>query len=55
VKNLTTGTVDILKEVRAEVEHLPQQKRRDFLLNGLKLAVDSTVAAVHLLHGKFSI
>jgi len=45
VKRLSENTTDLLKEIKAEAAELPQKKRRDFLLNGLKLSVGSALAA----------
>ena len=45
VKKLSENTTDLLKEIKAEAAELPQKKRRDFLLNGLKLSVGSALAA----------
>jgi sulfane dehydrogenase subunit SoxC len=44
VKNLSDQTTDILKEIKTEAAELPKNKRRDFLLNGLKLAAGTTLA-----------
>lgn len=45
MKKLSENTTDLLKEIKAEAAELPQKKRRDFLLNGLKLSVGSALAA----------
>lgn len=45
MKRLSENTTDLLKEIKAEAAELPQKKRRDFLLNGLKLSVGSALAA----------
>lgn len=44
MKNLSDQTTDILKEIKTEAAELPKNKRRDFLLNGLKLAAGTTLA-----------
>ncbi len=45
MKDLEKEQTNILNEIRSEAVQLPQQKRRDFLLNGIKLAFGTTFAA----------
>ena len=44
MKNLSEQTTGLLKEIKAEAAELPQKKRRDFLLNGLKLTAGTALA-----------
>jgi sulfane dehydrogenase subunit SoxC len=45
VKKLSKNTTDLLQEIKAEAVELPQNKRRDFMLNGLKLTAGTALAA----------
>lgn len=45
MKNLSEEkTADLLKEIKTEAAELPQKKRRDFMLNGLKLTAGTALA-----------
>ncbi len=44
MKDFPAKTQDALKEIKAEAAELPLQKRRDFLLNGIKLTMGATLA-----------
>jgi len=44
VKKLSKNTTDLLQEIKAEAAELPQKKRRDFMLNGLKLTAGTALA-----------
>ncbi len=45
MKKISKDTGELLKEVKQEAAQLPQKKRRDFLLNGVKLISGTAVAA----------
>lgn len=44
MKKLSKNTTDLLQEIKAEAAELPQKKRRDFMLNGLKLTAGTALA-----------
>jgi len=44
VKELSENTTDLLQEIKTEAAELPQNKRRDFMLNGLKLTAGTALA-----------
>jgi sulfane dehydrogenase subunit SoxC len=44
VKKLSESKTDLLQEIKAEAAELPQKKRRDFMLNGLKLTAGTALA-----------
>jgi sulfane dehydrogenase subunit SoxC len=44
VKKLSESKTDLLQEIKAEAAELPQNKRRDFMLNGLKLTAGTALA-----------
>ena len=44
MKKLSESTTDLLQEIKAEAAELPQKKRRDFMLNGLKLTAGTALA-----------
>jgi sulfane dehydrogenase subunit SoxC len=44
VKKLSENTTDLLQEIKTEAAELPQNKRRDFMLNGLKLTAGTALA-----------
>jgi sulfane dehydrogenase subunit SoxC len=44
VKKLSESTTDLLQEIKTEAAELPQNKRRDFMLNGLKLTAGTALA-----------
>ena len=44
MKKLSENTTDLLQEIKAEAAELPQKKRRDFMLNGLKLTAGTALA-----------
>jgi sulfane dehydrogenase subunit SoxC len=45
VKNKTAKTSELLEEMRAEAAEMPELKRRNFLLNGIKLTAGTALAA----------
>ena len=44
MKKLSENTTDLLQEIKAEAAELPKNKRRDFMLNGLKLTAGTALA-----------
>ena len=44
MKELSENTTDLLQEIKTEAAELPQNKRRDFMLNGLKLTAGTALA-----------
>ena len=44
MKKLSESTTDLLQEIKTEAAELPQNKRRDFMLNGLKLTAGTALA-----------
>ena len=44
MKKLSESKTDLLQEIKAEAAELPQKKRRDFMLNGLKLTAGTALA-----------
>tara|TARA_B100000780_G_C21113215_1_gene450090 strand:+ start:1180 stop:2499 length:1320 start_codon:yes stop_codon:yes gene_type:complete len=44
VKKLSENTTDLLQEIKTEAAELPHNKRRDFMLNGLKLTAGTALA-----------
>ena len=44
MKKLSENTTDLLQEIKTEAAELPQNKRRDFMLNGLKLTAGTALA-----------
>jgi sulfane dehydrogenase subunit SoxC len=45
VKDITAKTSELLKEIKAEAAEMPELKRRNFLLNGIKLTAGTALAA----------
>jgi sulfane dehydrogenase subunit SoxC len=45
VKEMTAKTSELLKEIKAEAAEMPELKRRNFLLNGIKLTAGTALAA----------
>jgi sulfane dehydrogenase subunit SoxC len=45
VKDMTAKTSELLKEIKAEAAEMPELKRRNFLLNGIKLTAGTALAA----------
>ncbi len=45
MKELPENTTNLLEEIKSEAALLPLQKRRDFMLNGIKLVLGSAFAA----------
>ncbi len=44
MKKLSENTTDLLQEIKTEAAELPHNKRRDFMLNGLKLTAGTALA-----------
>lgn len=44
MKKLSENTTDLLQEIKTEASELPKNKRRDFMLNGLKLTAGTALA-----------
>lgn len=42
---MTAKTSELLKEIKAEAAEMPELKRRNFLLNGIKLTAGTALAA----------
>lgn len=45
MKDITAKTSELLKEIKAEAAEMPELKRRNFLLNGIKLTAGTALAA----------
>jgi sulfane dehydrogenase subunit SoxC len=45
VKEMTAKTSELLKEIKVEAAEMPELKRRNFLLNGIKLTAGTALAA----------